>query len=28
VLLAWAAVGLPIAWGVWQTVSKAAVLLR
>jgi len=28
VLIAWAAVGLPIAWGIWQTISKAAVLLR
>jgi MFS family permease len=27
-LLAWAAVGIPIIWGAWQTVAKAAVLLR
>ena len=26
--LAWAAVGLPILWGVWITLSKASVLLR
>ncbi|MGU3537956.1 OFA family MFS transporter [Methylobacterium sp. A54F] len=26
--LAWAAVGLPIAWGVWITLSKALILLR
>jgi MFS family permease len=28
VLLAWAAVCIPIAWGIFQTVSKAAVLLK
>jgi len=22
-LVAWAAVGIPLAWGVWQTVQKA-----
>ncbi len=27
-LLAWAAVGLPIAWGVWITVTKASALFR
>ena len=27
-LLAWSAVGIPIIWGAWQTVAKAAVLLR
>ena len=27
-LLAWAAVGIPIIWGAWQTMAKAAVLLR
>ena len=27
-LLAWAAVGLPIVWGVWVTVEKTLVLLR
>jgi hypothetical protein len=27
-LLAWAAVGLPIAWGMWITLSKALVLFR
>ena len=27
-LLAWAVVALPIGWGIWQTLSKAAVLLR
>ena len=27
-LLAWAAVGLPLAWGVWITLSKAIVLFR
>ena len=27
-LLAWLAVGLPILWGVWITVTKAAVLFR
>ena len=27
-LLAWAAVGLPIAWGVWITLGKALVLFR
>ena len=25
-LLAWAAVGIPLAWGVWITVDKALVL--
>ncbi len=28
VLLAWAAVGLPIAWGIYMTVAKAAILLK
>ena len=28
VLLAWAAVCLPIAWGVYETLAKAAVLLK
>ena len=28
VVLAWAAVGLPIAWGVYQTLIKASVLLK
>ena len=28
VALAWAAVGIPLAWGVWQTVQKAAVLFK
>jgi hypothetical protein len=27
-LLAWLAVGIPIAWGVWVTLSKASVLFR
>ena len=27
-LLAWAAVGLPLAWGIWITLSKAVVLFR
>ena len=27
-LLAWSAVGLPLAWGVWVTLEKAAILLR
>ena len=27
-ILAWAAVGLPIAWGVWITLAKVAVLFR
>ncbi|MGH8516938.1 MAG: OFA family MFS transporter [Panacagrimonas sp.] len=26
--LAWSAVGLPLAWGVWVTLEKAAILLR
>ncbi|WP_438942578.1 MFS transporter small subunit, partial [Ralstonia solanacearum] len=26
VVLAWAAVGLPLGWGVWITLQKAAVL--
>lgn len=25
-VLAWLAVGIPLLWGVWQTVQKAAVL--
>jgi hypothetical protein len=28
VVLAWLAVGVPLAWGVWVTVSKALVLFR
>jgi hypothetical protein len=27
-MLAWLAVGLPIAWGVWITLSNALVLFR
>jgi hypothetical protein len=27
-ILAWLAVGLPIAWGVWITLSNALVLFR
>jgi hypothetical protein len=26
--LAWLAVGIPLAWGVWMTLSKAIVLFR
>jgi hypothetical protein len=28
VLLAWTAVGVPLLWGVWMTLRKAAVLFR
>jgi hypothetical protein len=28
VLLAWAAVGIPLLWGVWMTLRKAAVLFK
>jgi hypothetical protein len=28
VLLAWAAVGIPLLWGVWITLAKVAVLFR
>ena len=28
VWLAWLAVGIPLAWGVWTTLSKAVVLFR
>jgi hypothetical protein len=28
VILAWLPVALPLAWGIWQTVKKAAVLFR
>jgi hypothetical protein len=28
VVLAWAAVSIPLLWGIWQTVKKAAVLFR
>jgi hypothetical protein len=28
VILAWTAVGLPLGWGVWQTLKKAVVLFR
>ena len=28
VVLAWGAVGLPLAWGVWVTVQKAALLFH
>jgi hypothetical protein len=28
VVLAWAAVWIPIAWGVWMTLTKAVVLFR
>ena len=28
VLLAWLPVALPLLWGVWQTIKKAAVLFR
>jgi hypothetical protein len=27
-VLAWAAVGIPLAWGVWITLEKALVLFR
>ena len=27
-VLSWAAVGLPLAWGVWNTVEKALVLFH
>ena len=27
-ILAWAAVGIPLAWGVWITLEKALVLFR
>lgn len=28
VALAWLAVGLPLLWGIWTTLQKAAVLFR
>jgi hypothetical protein len=28
VLLAWLPVAIPLVWGIWQTVKKAAVLFR
>jgi hypothetical protein len=28
VVLAWLAVSIPLLWGVWQTLKKAAVLFR
>lgn len=28
VVLAWIAVGVPMLWGVWMTLKKAAVLFR
>jgi hypothetical protein len=28
VILAWALVSIPLLWGIWQTVKKAAVLFR
>lgn len=28
VVLAWAAVGIPLLWGVWMTLRKAAVLFK
>lgn len=28
VILAWAAVGIPLCWGVWMTMQKAALLFR
>jgi hypothetical protein len=28
VVLAWALVSIPLLWGIWQTVKKAAVLFR
>ena len=28
VVLAWVAVGLPMLWGVWMTLKKAALLFR
>jgi hypothetical protein len=28
VVLAWLAVSLPLLWGIWQTLKKAAVLFR
>ena len=27
-LLAWAAVGIPLAWGIWITLEKALVLFK
>jgi hypothetical protein len=27
-LLAWAAVGIPLAWGFWQTITKALPLFQ
>jgi hypothetical protein len=28
VILAWALVSIPLLWGVWQTIKKAAVLFQ
>jgi hypothetical protein len=28
VILAWSLVSIPLLWGIWQTVKKAAVLFR
>jgi hypothetical protein len=28
VILAWSFVSIPLLWGIWQTVKKAAVLFR
>jgi hypothetical protein len=28
VVLAWSLVSIPLLWGIWQTVKKAAVLFR
>ena len=28
VAIAWLAVGIPLAWGVWMTLKKAALLFR
>lgn len=28
VALAWAAVGIPLAWGIWVTLEKSAALFR
>ena len=28
VVLAWLAVSIPLVWGIWQTLKKAAVLFR
>jgi hypothetical protein len=28
ILMAWAAVGIPLAWGIWITVQKALILFK